>query len=138
MNNLDELKKKFFVSGDALQTRLETIIDKSLKHCQVDQRGQVHITQQKLPGRDQVMLVLAARGVASKLESTISADVTVGEIAKFTGLPENQVRARGRDLIESKLAESAGPGSYRALQHKIEDFLDTLTTGVRHKQVGAG
>src|SRR5438445_11940279 len=101
MNNLDELRKKFFVNGDVLQTRLETIIDKSLKHCQVDEKGQVHITRQKLSGRDQVMLVLAARGVASKLESKISAEVSVAEIANFTGLPENQVRARGRELIES-------------------------------------
>jgi hypothetical protein len=138
MNNLDELKKKFFVGGDVLKTRLETIIEKCLMHCQVDEKGQVHITHQKLSGRDQVMLVLAARRVASELEPKIPADATVGEITKFTGLPENQVRARGRDLIESKLAESASPGSYRALPHKIENFLDTLTTAAQHKQVGAG
>lgn len=132
--SIDELKKRFIVEGDALKARLEPLIDKAVKHCLVDKNGQVRITRPKMPARDQVMLVLVARALASQLEPQISADVTVSEIAKYTGLPENQVRARGRDLIDGRLAESSSPGVYRALHHKVEDFLDGLSVAASQKR----
>jgi hypothetical protein len=132
--SLEELKKRFIVEGDVLKARLEPIVDKALKHCLVDKNGQVHITRPKMPAREQVMLVLAARAVASQLEPQISADVSVSEIAKYTGLPENQVRARGRDLIDSRLAQSSSAGVYRALHHKVEDFLDGLSVAAPQRR----
>lgn len=124
--SLDELKKKFIVDQDVLRARLEPVVEKALKYCLIDKNGQVHITQGKMAGRDQVMLVLTARAIASQLESQISAEINVGDISKYTGLPENQVRARGKDLIEGKFVESPRPGVYRAFPHKIETFLDSL------------
>jgi hypothetical protein len=40
----------------------------------------------------------------------------------------HQVRARGKDAIEDKFAQSPRSGVYRALPHKIEAFLDALGT----------
>jgi len=65
------------------------------------------------------------------MDSAISRDLTVAEIAKFTGLPPNQVRARGKDAIEDKFALSPRSGIYRALPHKIEPFLKGLSTRAR-------
>jgi hypothetical protein len=60
------------------------------------------------------------------MDSAISPEVSVLEISRFTGLPANQVRARGKDAIEEKFAQSPRSGVYRAMPHKIEAFLDSL------------
>jgi hypothetical protein len=125
--NIEELKKNFIVDVDLLRDNLERLVTKALNHCKIDTNGNVLITDSKLPGKDQLMLTLVARGIASQLDSKISASVTVAEIRKFTGLPSDQIRARGQDLIKAKLAESTKRGTYRALSHKIEAFLDGIS-----------
>jgi hypothetical protein len=123
---LDELRNKFIVDEDVLKSRLESIIEKALKHCVVDRDGQVHVNSADLSARDRIMLILAARAIASQLEAGIAAEVTVGEISKFTALPDNQVRARSKELINDKLVESTRPGVYAAIAFKVEKFLDSL------------
>jgi hypothetical protein len=124
--NIEELKKQFIVDEDVLKARLEPIVAKALAHCRLDKNGQVLITDPGLSGKEQVKLALAARAIGSQMDSGISADVSVAEISKFTGLPGNQVRARGKDAIEDRFAQSPKTGVYRALPHKVEAFLDSL------------
>lgn len=123
---LEELKDQFIVADDVIRVRLEPIVAKALKHCVIDKTGQVHISDKQLSGKQQVMLTIAARAIASQLDPAMSATVTVSEIAKYTGLPENQVRARAQDLVSSKLAASPQRGVFRAVFHKVEAFLDTI------------
>jgi hypothetical protein len=125
--SIEELKKQFILDEDILKTRLEAIVAKALEHCRIDKGGQVLLTTANLSGRDQLKLVLAARAIASQLETGISADVTVAEIEKYTGLPSNQVRARGKECIAEKFASSSATGVYRAVAYKVEGFLDELT-----------
>jgi hypothetical protein len=125
---LEELRERFIVADDVIKVRLEPIVAKALKHCLIDKTGQVHVSDKRLSGKQQVMLTIAARAIASQLDPTISANVTVGEIAKYTGLPENQVRARGKDFISAKLAESPQRGVFRAVFHKVEAFLDSIAS----------
>lgn len=124
--SIEELKKQFIVDDDALKTRLEPLVAKALNHCRISKSGEVIITNQNLSARDQVMLILSARAIASQLDSAISADVAVADLAKSTGLPTDQIRARARDIIGLKLAVSPKRGDYRAIPHKIEAFLDSL------------
>lgn len=124
---LEELKQQFILSDDAVKLRLEPILTKVIKHCVIDKGGQVHITNKHLSGKQQVMLTIAARAIASQLDDDILPYVTVGEIAKYTGLPENQVRARAKDCITDRLAEATEKGTYRAILHKVENFLDSIT-----------
>ncbi len=124
--SIEELKKEFIVDEDALKTRLEPIISKAMVHCKIDKRGQVLLLNPLLSSKEQLKLILAARAIASQLESSIAAEVTTEEIRKFSGLPQDQVRARGKDAIAEKFAQSASRGVYRAFAHKIEDFLDSL------------
>lgn len=133
--NIEELKKGFFVEEDALKVRLEPAVMKARDLCKIGKEGQVIITNPKLSTRDQVMLILAARAIASQLDSTIAAEVTVPEIGKYTGLPANQIRARGKDAIELKFAESTKPGAYRAFPHKVEAFLDSISATTKDKKV---
>lgn len=124
---IEELKRKFILDEDVVKARLEPLITKALVQCQMDKNGHVLIHDAKLPAKQQVMLVLAARLIASELDEKIAAEVSVGELAKYTGLPPNQIRARGNELIREKFALSSKAGVYRALPHKIEVFLDDLS-----------
>jgi hypothetical protein len=127
--NLETLAKKFIVSDDWLRDRLEVVTSELLRHCVTDRVGQVHVSNPNLSAKQRVMLVLVARMVASQFEPKISSTVTVKELAKSTGLPENQVRARGNDWVKRKFADSPKRGAFRAVQHKIEDFLNILPKG---------
>jgi hypothetical protein len=124
--DLEELRKRFIIDEDAIKTRLEPLVGKALLHCKIDKGGQVLITDARLSSRDQLLLVLAARSIASVLDSSISADVTIAEIGEYTGLPANQIRARGTEAIKGKLAEASKRGTYRAIPHRIESFLDSI------------
>jgi hypothetical protein len=130
--SLDELKRQFIVK-DAFKDRLEQLVSKALKHCQIDEKGQVLILNSRMSGPNQVRLTLAARALASRLEPTILAEVTVADISTSTGLPANQVRARCKDAISANFAEPAGAGVYRAISNKVEAFLDSLSTPEQSK-----
>jgi hypothetical protein len=123
---LEELKRKVIVDDDVLKVRLEPIVTKALLHCVIDKTGHVHINNKALSGKQQVMLTLAARAVASQLDSKISPDVAIPEISKWTGLPDNQIRARINDICKEKFANSPKRGSYKANAYKVEAFLDSL------------
>ena len=124
---IEELKRQFIVDEDVLKSRLEPVVTKALVHCRMDKDGRVEIRNAGLSGKDQVKLTLAARLIGAEMDPAISPEVSVAEITKFTGLPANQVRARGKDAIEDKFAQSPRSGIYRALPHKIEPFLDGLS-----------
>lgn len=124
--SIEELKKQFIVDEDVLKSRLEPVVAKALAHCRIDKDGRVEIRTTRLSGKDLVKLMLAARVIGAEMDPAISPEVSVAEITKSTGLPANQVRARGRDAIEDKFAQSPKSGIYRALPHKVEQFLDGL------------
>jgi len=135
--NIEELKKQFIVDEDVLKVRLEPIVTKALSHCRIDKIGQVLITNSKLSGKQKVWLTLAARAIGAQMDASISAEVTVAELEKFTGLPANQVRARGKDAIEDRFAESPRAGVYKAMPHKIEGFLETISVKNSESRPGA-
>lgn len=124
--SLEELKQKFIVDEDVIKKRLEPLITKAMNHCQIDKTGNVFISSSKLSGKQQIMLVLAARLIGSLLDENIMADVDVSELEKFTGLPSNQIRARGNEVLKAKFALSPRRGVFRAQAHKIESFLDEI------------
>jgi len=124
---LEELKKKFLVDEGTLKANLEPILSKVLKHCVCDKKGQVHILGRGLSGRNQTMMILAARAIASQLDEKISARVSIEDLTAYTGLPRNQVRARCKELLDSRFAVSPERGSYQAVFHRIEAFLDSLS-----------
>jgi len=125
--NIEELKKQFIVDEDVLRARLEPLVTKALNHCKLDKQGQVLILNHDLRARDQIMLVLSARAIGAQLDPAMSANVTAAELAKYTRLPADQVRARSTDLVKSRLAESPERGVFRAIAHKVEAFLDAIS-----------
>jgi Fic family protein len=134
--NMDELKAQFLVDDEVQVDRLARLVEKALQHCVVHKGGTVEVRDRSLPGKDQVKLVLSARLLASKLEESLSGDVTVEEIAKSTDLPKNQVAARAKECLDERFAERTTRGSYKARALKVEEFLDTLSKpkGARHER----
>lgn len=134
--DIDLLKAQFLVDGEVRSDKLARLVEKALEHCVVHKTGTVEVRDRSLPGKDQVKLVLSARLLASKLEETLSGDVTVEEIAKSTDLPKNQVAARAKECLDERFAERSARGSYKARALRVEEFLDTLSKpkGARHER----
>jgi hypothetical protein len=126
--SLEDLKKQFIVNEDARKALIEPIVSKALNHCRVDKNGHVLITNAQLTGKERVKLALAARTIAAQLDPDIRAEVTLADLAKYTGLPINQVRARMNDVVREKFVESLKAGVYRARLNKVRVFLDSLPT----------
>lgn len=124
--NLDNLRSQFVVDDDVRSEKLEVLIQKALPHCVVRKNGGVEIKRSDLSGKQSVKLVLAARFLASKLDETVAGDVTVEQVAEYTGLPKDQAAARAKDCLEERFADRSTRGSYRARPLKIEEFLDSL------------
>jgi hypothetical protein len=123
---LDELKEQFLVDDEIRTERLEQLIRKALPHCVVDKKGAVHLKSPDHSGKEQVKLVLAGRLVASKLDEGVSSDVTVEQLAEYTGLPKNQAAARAKECLDEKFADRSARGSYKARVNKVEEFLNAL------------
>lgn len=124
--DIEDLKKTFFTDADVVRSRLEPLVTKTRLHCEIDKSGQVIITNSKLSNRDKIVVVLIARAIAGELDSSIGGDVTVTELTNATRLPKNHIRARITDAIKARLVDSPRPGVYRAVPHKIEEFLNSL------------
>ena len=125
--SLEDLKQKFIVDEDVHRSRLESLLEIALSMCVVDKNGIVHISATDVSTTDKVMLVLAARYLASQLEASISADVKFTELEKSTGMDPKQVGARLSDVVKNRLATSPQRGVYRVVPHRIEGFLQQLT-----------
>jgi hypothetical protein len=124
--SLDDLRNQFVVDDDVRSEKLEILIQKALPHCIVRKNGSVEIKRSDLKGKQAVKLVLVARLLASKLYDTVANDVTVEQVAEYTGLPKGQAAARAKECLDERFAERSARGSYRARSLKVEEFLDSL------------
>lgn len=133
--DLNKLTEQFLVDDEATPEKLGEWIQKLLPYCVVRKNGTVDMVGGKLSGKELVKLVLSARLVASKLkESSINSEVTAEEIAAYTGLPKNQAAARAKEAVDERFAERSARGSYKATQHKLNDFLGGLPKSVDFKK----
>ena len=124
--SLEDLKNKFIVDDEVLRGRLETIVNKALRYCVIDKKGNVHFNDPKLKTRERMRLTLAARALAAQMDEKISPDVSVDELVASTGLPRDQVRARAAELVKAKLARSPRAGVYAAIPYRVEELIDSL------------
>ena len=127
MTDIIALKKEWFVDDDFVKTHLQPLVSKANSHCKITGQGEVIILSRTLSAKEQILLTLAARAIASQIEPRISAEVTVSEIAQYTHIPTNQIRARCKDAVNDKFASTSRRGVFRALPQKIEPFLDSIS-----------
>jgi hypothetical protein len=125
----EELRRKFIQDDEAIRKSLEEMVNVAFEYCAVDPHGGVHLKQRDLGGKTVVKLVLAAKAIANQLDESISAEATVAELSKATGLAENAARARASEAVAERFAESNARGSYRANPFHVAQFLTALGKG---------
>jgi|SRR6185437_12477193 len=124
---IEELKKHFIVDETSLKANLEELIEKTLPFCVVDTKGKVHLKTNALTAKAKIKLILVARSIASQLDESVSAEVTIEDMADATGIPGNQVRARVKDVVDERFALLCARGTYKVNSHQISGFLDELS-----------
>jgi ATP-dependent protease HslVU (ClpYQ) ATPase subunit len=115
-----ELRKRFILDEDAASERIERLVAELCEWCVVESKGRVIIKRDDLASRERVRLVLAARWLASQLDDTIQAEVSVAELEASTGLPRDQLRARLSELARSRFTTVASRGVYVAVPTQVE------------------
>ena len=126
VGKLDQLRRQFFVSEDLIQAYLEDLAAKVRRHCTVDIRGNVRVSDEVQGAKQRLQVVLAARAVAARLDKEISEDVSVVELAEGTGLAKDVVSARCGELVKSRAIDSSRRGTFRIQQDRIQRFLNSL------------
>ena len=127
----EELKRKFILDDAAIRDSLEEVVNIALQYCAVDTSGRVHLKQHDLSGKLRVKVVLAAKTIANQLDESLSAEITVADLSKATGLAENQARARASEAVDERFAEPTGRGAYRANPFRVAQFLKGLAEGAK-------
>src|SRR5207249_11882131 len=94
--------------------------------CTIDKKGNVQVADTVSGARNRIQVTLAARAIAARLESDISAKVSLEELANATGLAMNVLSARCGELVKSRSIESAGRGVFRMPADRVERLLDSL------------
>jgi hypothetical protein len=123
---IEGLRKKFILDEEDVKARLEELVGKALKYCHVDTKGRIYFNKKNLSGTDKIKVAVAARGIASELDSNLSADVSIDELAQSTGLPESSVRARCTELAAQNYVESPKKGVFRVILARTDMLLDSI------------
>jgi Fic family protein len=127
----EELKRKFIQDDTALRESLEEVVNTALEYCSMDAHGRVHLKRHDLAGKLRIKVALSAKTIANQLDESFSAEISVADLSKATGLAENAVRARASEVVDEGFAESTSRGSYRANSFRVAQFLKGLAAGVR-------
>lgn len=125
--SLEEVKAKFIVDEGIHTSKLERLIQTISGFCVVDKQGRVHLSHNTLSTTETVKLVLVARYLAAELEPQIKSEMTVNEVESSAGIEPKQVGARLSELVSAKFATIVRRGVYRAVPHRIESFVESLS-----------
>ncbi len=123
----EDLKRKFILDDAGLREVLGEVVNTALRYCAVDSSGKVHLKTHDFTGKVRVKIALSAKAIANQLDSSFSPDLTVTDLARATGLAENQARARAAEAVNEGFAEAPGRGSYRANPFRVVQFLKGLS-----------
>src|SRR5436853_4905109 len=122
--SVETLRAKFIVDSATLRANIEDLVNKALGFCVVGEDGVVHIKNAKLNVKHKIKLVLTARMLAAQLTPNISSEIGIADLAKSTGIDENQLRARINEIVKERFANSPARGVFSANPHRVEEFLD--------------
>ena len=101
--SLEELKKSFIIDEESFEdSKIENLIGKINKICQVDKKGHVKFLTDNLGDKDKIRYILVARFLANKLDAEISKEVTNEEFEKMLNKSKEQIRARLSDVRNEK------------------------------------
>jgi hypothetical protein len=130
--DLEELEKAFIMSEDMEHDEIKDLIERILDICKIDNKGYVVIRKPSMTMQERIMIVLAARYLASRLQQKLKRDspiqesCTTMEIANMLKEKDTVVRVRLKELKDDKKVLSPRRGVFRIAPYEIEDFLKGL------------
>jgi hypothetical protein len=130
---MEELKKKFIVEEKLDEKRIGNFVERTLPFCKVTKDGMIIIEIKGLKALEKVKLALVARFLANKLDNSIPAEISNGELSTSLSIPEDQIRARMAELGEEKFATQVKRGLHQANPLQIERVIEELESGHQQK-----
>lgn len=125
---MDELKKQFIVDEkEYSKEKIPEQIRKVLRYCKVSKEGKVLLEKNNFGLRDNLKLILIARFLASKVDESISSEMTIDEIFASVGSGNKEsMITRMKEIIDEHAATRSGKGIYQIVPFYIDVILEKL------------
>ncbi len=123
---LEKIKEEFIV--DETKYDIESVpeqVKTLLNYVKVGTGGKVFLAREVLPDI-RLKLILASRFLANKLQDEIKPHLSIEELAQYSGLDKDQVRARMSTIVKEKFARREGRGVFVVLPFQIKKFITEL------------
>jgi hypothetical protein len=112
IDKFGDIKSRFIVDENLYNAeRLTSDVEKLLQYCKLTTKGRV---------------IFTAKGLAHKLDKSISELVSTEEMAALGGIQKSSVRGRTSDLVDGGLIVRVEQGQFRAVATSIDDFFESL------------
>lgn len=129
MTNEKDIKNSFIVDEDEYtKGKVQKYAEKALKYAKIAKNGQILIENHNLPSDEKIKLCLAVRFIAHNFDSNIQSNATLSEIQKIVQESTEAIGSRLSKIVKSGFAKKIERGIYQIMPHKIEIFLDELST----------
>jgi len=117
MKNEKDIKNFFIVDEDEYtKEKVQKYAEKALKYAKIAKNGQILIENHNIPSDEKIKLCLAVRFIAHNFDSNIQSNAT------------EAIGSRLSKIVKSGFAKKTERGVYQIMPHKIEIFLDELST----------
>lgn len=128
MKNDNDLKNSFIVDEDSYtREKVQKFAEKALKFAKISKDGQILIEKHNLPTDDKIKLCLVVRFIAHNFDNNIISSATLSEIKDIVSESTEATGSRLSKITKSGFAKKIERGTYQAMPHKIEPFLDELS-----------
>lgn len=132
MKNEKDIKSSFIVNEDEYtKEKIQKYAEKALKYVKIAKKGQILIENHNLPSDEKIKLCLVARFIAHSFYDEIQSSVTLLEIEKVIQESKEAVGSRLSKIVKAGFAKRIKCGVYEIMPHKIEFFLDDLSSEKR-------
>jgi len=129
MKNEKDIKNFFIVDEDEYtKEKVQKYAEKALKYAKIAKNGQILIENHNIPSDEKIKLCLAVRFIAHNFDSNIQSNATLSEIQKIVQESTEAIGSRLSKIVKSGFAKKTERGVYQIMPHKIEIFLDELST----------
>ena len=129
MKNEKEIRNSFIVDEESYtKEKVQKYAEKALKYAKITKNGQILIENHNLPSDEKIKLCLAVRFIAHNFDKDIQSSVTLSEMQKIIQESTEAVGSRLSKIVRSGFAKKIERAVYQILPHKIETFLDNLSS----------
>jgi hypothetical protein len=123
---MENLRKRFIVEENLEEKKITEYVERVLPFCKVTKNGAIWLGERPVTNLEKVKIALVARFLANRIEQSIPSEITANELSNSLEIPQDQIRARLKDVRDSKFAFSSENGKHKVRPSEIGKFLDEL------------